>query len=94
MIDRDKLLADFDYQCLCNVGNMPEDAKVLMEICQGHLRDQFVALLDRLEASHQVLTAWQQNGCPDCGGDCASANPPVCGCLMQNTARVLSGRPL
>lgn len=37
-----------------------------------------------------LLKRWQQHGCPDCGGDCASANPPVTSCIMKETAEALS----
>ena len=33
-----------------------------------------------------ALLRWQNYGCPDCGGDCASANPPVSCCIMRETA--------
>ena len=32
-----------------------------------------------------LLGCWQSYGCPDCGGDCASANPPVSMCIMRET---------
>lgn len=32
-----------------------------------------------------LLWRWLQSGCPDCGGDCASANPPITYCIMQKT---------
>ena len=37
-----------------------------------------------------ALGRWYQTGCPDCGGDCASANPPVSLCLPQQTRAILA----
>jgi rubrerythrin len=37
-----------------------------------------------------ALLRWQNYGCPDCGGDCASANPPVTCCIMRETAAALT----
>lgn len=39
-----------------------------------------------------VLARWQHYGCPDCGGDCGSANPPVTYCLMRQTCDALAER--
>jgi hypothetical protein len=43
--------------------------------------------LDRLRASEKALLEalnmfYPQTGCPVCGGDCSSANPPVVVCPM------------
>lgn len=55
--------------------------------------DLVVWLLERLEAAQRVLQCWQCYGCPDCGGDCASANPPVAHCIMQETRAALAALP-
>lgn len=33
----------------------------------------------------EALKYWQHQGCPNCSGDCASANPPVGFCPMVAT---------
>lgn len=43
-----------------------------------------------LGQANSLLGQWGSFGCPDCGGDCASANPPVIGCLPQATASLLN----
>lgn len=52
-----------------------------------------LARAEAAEASMKILRAavarWQSYGCPDCGGDCASANPPVACCIMQETSIAL-----
>jgi predicted S18 family serine protease len=49
---------------------------------------------DRLSAmlkeAVEALRRWLNSGCPDCGGDCASANPPVALCIMQDTSALLA----
>jgi hypothetical protein len=37
-----------------------------------------------------LLQAWEAHGCPVCGGDCYSANPPVSCCLMRQTRELLT----
>jgi uncharacterized small protein (DUF1192 family) len=37
----------------------------------------------------EALADFVSYGCPACGGDCASANPPVALCPMQNARAVL-----
>ena len=44
------------------------------------------------DALRAVLVRWQHYGCPDCGGDCASANPPVACCIMQETRAALAAK--
>ncbi len=41
-----------------------------------------------------ILLRWQNYGCPDCGGDCSSANPPVSCCIMQETQAALEALSL
>ncbi len=52
---------------------------------------------DRLAAENarlrEALQRWQHYGCPDCEGDCGSANPPVVGCIMQETRAALAPEP-
>lgn len=36
-----------------------------------------------------LLRRWYQTGCPDCGGDCASANPPVNCCIVGETMEAI-----
>lgn len=46
-----------------------------------------------LADARKVIERWQSYGCPDCGGDCASANPPVSCCIMRETHEWLSAHP-
>lgn len=51
------------------------------------------AVLDLLAERDALLAAllrWQHSGCPDCSGDCGSANPPVMCCIMQETRAALA----
>jgi len=55
-------------------------------------RDSLQAKNARLqEALSEMITAFYDAGCHVCGGDCASANPPVWGCPVDviRRARVL-----
>ena len=49
--------------------------------------------IDRLkgdvERLRRVLARWQYSGCPNCSGDCGSANPPVTSCIMDETRAAL-----
>lgn len=38
----------------------------------------------------ELLRRWESYGCPDCGGDCFSANPPVAMCIMSETRAALA----
>ena len=42
-----------------------------------------------IERLRGVLRRWQYSGCPDCSGDCGSANPPVMCCIMEETRAAL-----
>lgn len=44
-----------------------------------------------IERLRGVLKRWQCSGCPDCSGDCGSANPPVMCCIMEETRAALAG---
>lgn len=50
-------------------------------------RDAAIAERDRMR---EVLQRWELSGCPDCGGDCASANPPIACCIMRETHEALT----
>jgi len=45
---------------------------------------------ERGKALEAALLRWQSYGCPDCSGDCGSANPPVFCCIMQETRAALA----
>jgi len=47
---------------------------------------------DRIEALETLLQRWYETGCPNCGGDCGSANPPVIGCIVQDTHKLLRSK--
>ena len=42
--------------------------------------EEAAARIERLEAA---LAVFRSCGCPVCGGDCASANPPILNCPMR-----------
>lgn len=50
------------------------------------------SLAEELHDAREALRRWQRYGCPDCGGDCASANPPVACCIMQETRAALAAK--
>ena len=43
----------------------------------------------RVVALVEALKRWRHGGCPNCLGDCSSANPPVTSCIMQETSAAL-----
>ena len=52
----------------------------------------YLEAADRIEELEEVLAGvigllilWQRTGCPHCGGDCSSANPPIDSCIMRLT---------
>ena len=51
---------------------------------RNELKDAEIAKLRAL------LKRWMQSGCPDCGGDCASAIPEVSSCIVRDTRAALS----
>ena len=52
---------------------------------------EILTLIAERDAMRAALRRWQQTGCPDCSGDCGSANPPVLSCIMVETAAALGG---
>lgn len=50
---------------------------------------EIAKLQARIDALVEALKRWEQSGCPDCGGDCASANPPVSLCIMRETSAAI-----
>lgn len=53
------------------------------------LLDELDSLRERVEKLEAVLRRWESYGCPNCGGDCSSVNPPVSSCIMKETRCVL-----
>lgn len=45
---------------------------------------------DPIKLARDALNRWQNTGCPDCRGDCGSANPPVNCCIMIETRDALA----
>ena len=43
-----------------------------------------------IKLAREALNRWQNTGCPDCRGDCGSANPPVNCCIMIETRDALA----
>lgn len=52
-----------------------------LDICETQARE--------IERLREALKRWQYSGCPDCSGDCGSANPPVMCCIMEETRAAL-----
>lgn len=52
------------------------------------------ALTAEVDRLREALKRWQYSGCPDCGGDCGSANPPVMCCIMEETRAALAATNL
>lgn len=48
---------------------------------------------EREKALREALETFQSYGCPACGGDCASANPPVYCCPLQEARAALLATP-
>jgi hypothetical protein len=51
---------------------------------------EIARLRGQVAALREALRRWQHYGCPDCGGDCGSANPPVSCCIMIETRDTLA----
>ncbi|MEC9244618.1 MAG: hypothetical protein VYB05_07600 [Pseudomonadota bacterium] len=46
--------------------------------------------MTREQKLEEALRRFVEIGCPDCNGDCGSANPPVMSCIMQEALAALS----
>jgi len=74
---------------------MTDDLVKRLRYCAPERRDcsrNELAMLDaadRIEKLEAALRRWPDYGCPDCGGDCFSANPPVSCCIMMETREAL-----
>jgi hypothetical protein len=56
-----------------------------------YLAEERARLTRAAETARDALSRWQHtHGCPDCGGDCASANPPVSCCITIETREALA----
>ena len=62
-----------------------DDDYSMVEISNRRAREA----ADRIEKLEAALRRWPDYGCPDCGGDCFSANPPVSCCIMMETREAL-----
>ena len=79
-----------------------EERKVLVERLRGmksvrytHVLEataQIVADGKRIAELEALLKRWQHSGCPNCSGDCGSANPPVHCCIMSETSAALGDK--
>jgi hypothetical protein len=75
------------YECPAAGTEMHRAATALLSLSR-----EIEELRGQLAQATQMLKRWQDCGCPDCGGDCSSANPPVIGCIMVETAVALRER--
>jgi len=57
------------------------------------MRPHFARFAAQNARMREALSRWQSYGCPDCGADCASANPPVSCCIMRETRDALGKAP-
>lgn len=59
----------------------------------GAACDEASTALASLQADNEALRAMVErfaySGCPDCSGDCSSANPPVMSCIMRDANELL-----
>ncbi|NGQ91495.1 hypothetical protein G5V65_11360 [Rhodobacter sp. HX-7-19] len=77
-----------------------DDAKDYAETCNSLMRKAqrdheaaetaLAASQARVAKLVAALKRWEHSGCPDCGGDCASANPPVSLCIMRETRAAIT----
>ena len=59
----------------------------------SHMCDAIKAAMARDDAAEKLVEAvrfFQEAGCPNCSGDCASANPPVQFCPMKSASDALA----
>lgn len=85
-IDR---LASFIMHCIEGEPSQSQgavDTAIRIMTEQATTIGEQLAEIERLRA---VLSRWQYSGCPDCSGDCGSANPPVMCCIMEETRAAL-----
>jgi len=55
-----------------------------------NLRDERDALSARLAEATEIISYFESRSCPNCNGDCASANPPVTYCPMRAAVAFLA----
>ena len=84
-LTRKEIIAGLRLLSLKTAGEYSEDAANLIEADAYHI-ETVEAENERLR---RVLARWQYSGCPDCSGDCGSANPPVMCCIMEETRAAL-----
>jgi hypothetical protein len=62
-----------------------QSADLLTALASTHTR-----AMEALREAREVIDAFCGYGCPVCHGDCASANPPISLCPMQQAGAALS----
>jgi hypothetical protein len=72
--------------CAARDFKLPGAASDVLESAAATLR----ALAAERDALRSALLRWQHYGCPECCGDCGSANPPVSCCIMRETRDALA----
>jgi hypothetical protein len=68
-------------------------AKMVMAEIMSAMKAERDAAIRQRDQAVEVLRRWELSGCPDCVGDCSSANPPVIGCIMRATRAAIRKEP-
>lgn len=80
---KNRLIAE---QVETRANEIADEAEAVCEVLRFQ-RDEARAGEARLRAllarAGEALMWFESRGCPDCGGDCVSANPPVSMCIMR-----------
>lgn len=67
-----------------------QESRVCCNLPDENMVVTLIALARRAQRMEELLRRWYQSGCPDCSGDCRSANPLVPCCIVQEILAILS----
>jgi hypothetical protein len=91
--ERDELQAVFDKTREANMRAIKRWQEVTGRDKSWPDHDYLILwLLERWDEARAALRLFYGYGCPACGGDCGSANPPVNLCPVQAAHRALAER--